>query len=387
MKTGTLRKPKRRLTVLLCVLLTVFCGCANNAKIPTTPLEKLESEANVLISQGDYPGGIEVYAKALEDESLHRDVLVKIEKTYRDWMLEKAKDINATMDDLLRIPEELNRRFPEAVEYAEQLVSNICTSYLSRGLEKGVEQMEAIQAVMLERYKHNEYISRMIIMAVDNLIYTHLSTIVRELVVEGLPEKLENEEFAAVFRLIDDEKLMEICHRGLKYNVFPVYGWVNENETMLIDYTDDILQLRIGYHDEEWLLGRDAASICYYQDPQDPSVYKRQIVYGYFEKGLINGKFVELMEIGGTQHVFGRTEGMMKESRFDGKITGEYTVENEEITGSITFNDGVPVSLGKVTKDGRTYHVVSREGDHEILYSEEEMNIPHGMMPYYEISY
>lgn len=387
MKTGIAVKPEKVLIIFLCVLLTVFCGCSNSEKIPTTPLEKLERDANALISEGDYPGAVEVYAKALDDEALHRDVLIKIEKTYRDWMLEKAKDINTTMDDLLRIPEELNRRFPESVEYAEKLMSNICSSYLSRGLEKGIDQMEAVKDVLTERYKNNENISKTINVAADNLVYTLLTTILREFVIEQLPEKLDNEEFSAIFKLLDDKNIMEICEKSEKYKFFPVYSWVKDETTMLLDYKDSTLVIRMGFHDDEWMLEQDGASICYRMDPQDNSIYTRQIVYGYFDKGIINGKFVELMEVSGLHHITGRTDGTMKENLFDGTVTGEFTVDDMEVSGSITFKEGVPVSLGKVSKDGITYDVVSRDENHDILYSNEEMNSLHGMMPDYRISY
>ena len=77
----------------------------------------------------------------------------------------------------------------------------------------------------------------------------------------------------------------------------------------------------------------------------------------------------------------------MKENLFDGTVTGEFTVDDMEVSGSITFKEGVPVSLGKISKDGITYDVVSRDENHDILYSNEEMNSLHGMMPDYRISY
>jgi len=275
----------------------------------------------------------------------------------------------------------------DRVEYAEKLMSNICSSYLSRGLEKGIDQMEAIKDVLTERYKNNENISKTIIVAADNLVYTLLTTILREFVIEQLPEKLDNEEFSAIFKLLDDKNIMEICAKSEKYKFFPVYSWVKDQTTMLLDYKDSTLVIRMGFHDDEWMLEQDGASICYRMDPQDNSSYTRQIVYGYFDKGIINGKFVELMEVSGPQHVTGRTEGTMKGNLFEGTVTGEFTVNDMEVSGSITFKEGVPVSLGKISKDGITYDVVSRDENHDILYSNEEMNSLHGMMPDYRISY
>ena len=383
------KRRKKSLTVFVCVLLmlSALFGCGQNGQTPDNTANNIDKEAASLISQGDYRGAIELYAGLLDDEATHEQAITAIRKAYRDWMLEKAKDINATMDDLLKIPEEMNRRFPETQDYGNDMVVNIGSSYLEQANKESVDKAQEVLSVLQERYAGNEYVCNTLSVNMTSLLYTRIINKINMMVTEGLNDRIYDRDYQTLFSLIDKCGLYEECRDCRKHVEYPIYAWVLQGNGIMVEFENDTLYRRYGERGDDIAETGPGVSISYWKDPQNRAVFVRQTVYGELENGKMTGEYQEMLEISRDDHVLGQTEGTVKEDKFDGVVTGLFTVNSETVPCKITFKEGVPVSLATVNKDGRTWYVVSREDSHDILYSEEEMNSLHGVMPQYSVSY
>ena len=363
--------------VFICVLmmLSALFGCGQNGQPGGNTVTDVEKEAASLISRGDYRG------------AMHEQAITAIRKTYRDWMLEKAKDINATMDDLLKIPEEMNRRFPELADYANDLVIHIGSSYIDQASKGGIEKVLEVLAVLTERYAGNEDICESLKVSMTSLLYNDIIKKINIMVREGLNDWINGKDHETLFSMIEKYGLYDQCREYRKYVEFPVYAWVLQGNGLMVDFENDTLYRMYGEQNEDVFGSGLGASISYWKDPDNPLVFVRQVVYGNYEDSMITGEFQELLEISRGEHVIGQTEGTVIKNKFDGVVTGMFTVNSETVPCRMTFKEGVPVSLATVNKDGKTWYVVSREDSHDILYSEEEMNSLHGVMPQYSVSY
>ena len=119
---------------------------------------------------------------------------------------------------------------------------------------------------------------------------------------------------------------------------------------------------------------------------EEPDKYIKEYLHGQFANDMVNGEFEELNQVVISSNAIAYITGKMVDNKYDGEIKSQLDNGTTTRNYTFTFNEGLPVALGRLVDiEGDYYGVGTTGGDQPYYYGYKKASLDeiHGFYPYY----